>query len=59
MKFTVEVTLAKGEGSKQDPDAVREALDDAISDLGSIYAQDSDHDEETEYEITNVIVLST
>ena len=57
MKLTVEVTLAKRDGPKQDEDAIRESLDEAVTDIGSIYPQDADHDDETEYEITAVRVL--
>lgn len=59
MKLTVEVTLAKRDGPKQDEDAVRDALDEAVTDIGSIYAQDGEHDDETEYEITKISVLAS
>lgn len=58
MKLIAVVTLAKRDGPKQDEDALREALDEAITDIGSVYAQDGDHDDETEYEITGVVVTA-
>lgn len=52
MKLTVEIGLKKIEGKAQDAEAIREALDEAIEGLSSIWVYD-----ESEYEITSVEVL--
>lgn len=58
MKLTVEVGLKKNDGPVQDDTAVRDALDEAIEGIGSIFAVDAEHDEESEFEITSVEVLN-
>jgi len=58
VNLTVEIGLKKTAGASQDIDAVRDALDEAIEGLGSIFAQDSEHENESEYEITSVEVFA-
>lgn len=58
MKLTVEIGLKKVAGAVQDIDSVRDALDEAIEGIGSIFAQDNEHEEESEYEITSVEVFT-
>jgi hypothetical protein len=57
MKLTVTITLGKLEGPHQDLDDIREALDETIDGLGSIWVQTATN--ETEYEIQTVTVLDS
>lgn len=56
MKFYLMVEVVKTDGGRQDWDIVGDALDEAITDIGDIYAQDDDHEEESTYEIREVRV---
>lgn len=55
MKFLFEVTVIKGDGGIQNREEVRQALAEEIQGIGSVFVQDERHDDETEYEVTEVI----
>lgn len=43
--------IQRQEGPPCDPDAVREAFDDELQGMGEIYAQDDEHEEESEFAV--------
>jgi hypothetical protein len=52
MKYLCVLDVKKTEGANQDEEAIKQALEDAIDGIGSVFAQDDQHEDESEYEVS-------